>query len=85
MNDEVARAMAIGRENDELIALGKAWCTHIRTDRSGLGVGMVEEMTGLPITGGRFTCDYAEHPGGLAGTRAPRAAGRDVPGEVRLG
>lgn len=74
MSDEVARAMAIGRENEELIALGKAWCTHIRTDRSGLGVGMVEEMTGLPITGGRFTCDYATHPGGLAGMQLAASA-----------
>jgi hypothetical protein len=74
MSDEVARAMAIGRENEELIALGKAWCTHIRTDRSGLGVGMVEEMTGLPITGGRFTCDYALHPGGLAGMQLAASA-----------
>lgn len=67
MSEEVARAMGIGRENEELIALGRAWCTHIRTDRSGLGVGLVEQMTGLPITGGRFTCDYAKHPGGLSG------------------
>jgi len=74
MSDEVARAMSIGRENEELIALGKAWCTHIRTDRSGLGVGMVEEMTGLPITGGRFTCDYAEHPGGFAGMQLAASA-----------
>lgn len=74
MSDEVERAMAIGRENEELFALGKAWCTHIRTDRSGLGIGMVEEMTGLPITGGRFTCDYAEHPGGLAGMQLAASA-----------
>lgn len=74
MNDEVARAMAIGRENEEIIALGKAWCTHIRTDRSGMGVGMVEEMTGLPITGGGFTCDYAQHPGGLAGMQLAASA-----------
>lgn len=74
MSDEVARAMAIGRENEELIALGKAWCTHIRTDRSGLGVGMVEQMTGLPITGGRFTCDYAQRPGGLAGMQLAASA-----------
>ena len=45
-----------------MVSLGKAWCTHIRTDRSGWGVGMVEEMTGLPITGGRFTCDFARQP-----------------------
>ena len=53
MDDQIEDAMAIGRENERLISLGKAWCTHIRTDRSELGVGLVEEMTGLPITGGR--------------------------------
>jgi hypothetical protein len=74
MSDQVEQAMAIGRENQEFIALGKAWCTHIRTDRTGLGVGMVEEMTGLPITGGRFTCDYAEHPGGLTGMQLGASA-----------
>ncbi len=61
--------MEIGRQNAELISLGKAWCTHLRTDQTGMGVGLVEEMTGLPITGGRFTCDYATDPSGFAGMR----------------
>lgn len=74
MNDEVARAISIGEENQEFIALGKAWCTHIRTDRSGLGVGMVEEMIGLPITGGRFTCDFARKPGGFTGMQLSASA-----------
>ncbi len=74
MSDDIERAMAIGRENEELIAVGKAWCRHIRTDRSGFGVGMVEEMTGLPITGGRFACEYADHPGGLAGMQLAASA-----------
>lgn len=69
MDDQIEDAMAIGRENERLISLGKAWCTHIRTDRSELGVGLVEEMTGLPITGGRFTCDFARRPGGITGMR----------------
>jgi hypothetical protein len=30
MDDEIERAMAIGRENEHFISLGKAWCTHIR-------------------------------------------------------
>lgn len=72
--DEIQRAMAIGQENEELISLGRAWCTHIRTDRTGLGVGMVEEMTGLPITGGRFTCDYARNPSGLTGMQLAASA-----------
>ena len=62
MDDQVEQAAEIGRENAELISLGKAWCTHIRTDRSDLGVGLVEQMTGLPITGGRFSCDFARQP-----------------------
>lgn len=60
--DETERAMAIGHENQEMIVLGKSWCTNIRTDRTHMGVGMLEEMTGLPITGGRFDCDFARHP-----------------------
>ena len=46
MDDQIEQAMAIGRQNENFIALGKAWCTHIRTDCSGFGVGMVKEMTG---------------------------------------
>lgn len=61
MMDEFNEALSIGRENEEMISLGKAWCTHIRTDRTGMGVGMVEQMTGLPISGGRFTCDFARN------------------------
>ena len=67
MNDQVEQAVEVGRRNAELISLGKAWCTHLRADRGPLGVGMVEEMTGLPVTGGRLTCDFARRPVGLAG------------------
>lgn len=69
MGDQIEDAIQIGLENQELIALGKSWCSHIRTDRAHLGVGMVEQATGLPIGGGRFTCDYARNPVGLAGMR----------------
>jgi hypothetical protein len=62
VRDEFERAMEMGRRNAELISLGKAWCTHIRNDRGPLGVGMLEQQTRLPVTGGRFTCDYAKHP-----------------------
>ena len=67
MDDQVAHAVEIGRENADLISLGKAWCTHIRTDRGDWGVGLVEEMTGLPITGGRFSCDFARQPTEFSG------------------
>ena len=59
MDEEIEHAMSIGQENRDFIGLGKAWCTHIRTDRDVFGVGLLEEGTGLPISGGRFTCDYA--------------------------
>lgn len=61
--DEIEAAMSRGRENQEFIALGQAWCAHIRIDRSGVGVGVVEEATGLPISGGRFACDFAANRG----------------------
>lgn len=67
MSDEIERVLPGGRENQKFIELGKAWCTHIRTDRSMLGIGLVEQMTGLPITGGKFTCDFARNPGNLVG------------------
>ena len=71
---EMDHAMAIGRDNEEMIGLGKAWCTNIRTDRTGMGVGMLEEMTGLPISGGRFTCDYARQPGGFSAMQLATSA-----------
>lgn len=63
--NEIEEAMSIGRENQEFIALGQAWCAHLRIDRSGVGVGLVEEATGLPISGGRFACDFAASRGGF--------------------
>ena len=74
MDDQVEEAVEIGRANAHLISLGKAWCTHIRADRSGWGVGMIEEITGLPVTGGRFTCNFARRPVGFAGMRLEATA-----------
>ncbi|MDE0138832.1 MAG: hypothetical protein OXM57_05910 [bacterium] len=61
MTDMVEEALELGRKNKEMMELGKAWCTHIRAHRVG-GVGLVEQMSGLPVTGGGFTCDYATKP-----------------------
>lgn len=73
MKDEIAIPISLGRKNQEMIALGKAWCTHIRTDREG-GIGLVEQMTGLPITGGGFTCDYAQQPADPLGMKLAETA-----------
>src|SRR6266567_4221520 len=54
--------MAIGRRNQEILELARAWCKHARRDRGLMGVGIPEQMTGLPISGGSLACDYARAP-----------------------
>jgi hypothetical protein len=61
-SDPAAEAEAIGRRNSEIIDLALRWCRHISLDRSHSGVGMVEQATGLPVSGGAFRCDYAAGP-----------------------
>lgn len=67
MDKQFEQAVEIGQQNANIISLGKAWCTHLRADRTGWGVGMIEEATGLPVTGGRLTCDFARRPSGVSG------------------
>ena len=46
MKDEMDNTISLGRENQEMIALGKAWCAHIRTDREGgIGLGRVNTIS----------------------------------------
>src|SRR5919201_4715396 len=59
-SDDIADVLAIGRRNQEIIRLAKAWCRNVRRDRGPLGVGIPEQMTGLPVSGGSLACDYAE-------------------------
>ncbi len=74
MQDQFQSAIEIGERNAEMLSLAKAWCTHARADRSMMGVGLVEEMTGLPISGGRLTCDYAHDPPLFSGMELGRSA-----------
>jgi hypothetical protein len=53
----------IGRKNAETIQLAQAWCGRIRRDRGHMGVGIVEQQTGLPVSGGTFRCDFARNSG----------------------
>jgi len=55
-------AIESGVNNAEVLRLAKAWCQHARLDRRHLGTGMIEVQTGLPVSGGRLTCDYARKP-----------------------
>ena len=74
MDGQLEQAVKIGRENARLVELGEAWCAHIRRDRGLWGVGMVEEMTGLPVSGGRFACDFAREPTGFSGMQLAESA-----------
>jgi hypothetical protein len=58
-SDPAAHAEAIGRRNAEILELAARWCRHITLDRSHTGTGVVEQSTGLPVSGGEFRCDYA--------------------------
>ena len=69
IEEELQDTLDLGRENQEFISLGKAWCTNIRVDRGDWGVGMVEQATGLPVAGGSFACDFARNPGGMSSMR----------------
>jgi hypothetical protein len=60
MEDRIADAIAIGHRNKEIIDLAFAWCQNIKLDRSQMGIGLVEQQTGLPISGGTFICDFAK-------------------------
>jgi hypothetical protein len=60
--DLLRDAEKIGRRNAEIIELAQAWCRHVRCDRGRMGVGIVEQQTGLPVTGGTFRCDFARNP-----------------------
>ena len=62
MSDRQEELVELGRENARIIGLAKSWCANIRSDRGMMGVGLVEQMTGLPIGGGTFRCDHARFP-----------------------
>ena len=69
MTDAYEDALSIGLENEEMINLGKAWCTNIRIGATPFGVGLIQQMSGLPISGGKFTCDFSRKPVGYAAMR----------------
>ena len=61
-DDEYKTAITIGVENLELLRLAAGWCEHAGATKGPLGTGMVEELTGLPISGGSLRCDFASAP-----------------------
>lgn len=66
-------ALDIGLENVEILRLANAWCKHA-TMSGGMGVGLLEQATGLPINGGSLRCDYAKAPPQLIGMQLAHSA-----------
>ncbi|HEY5067092.1 MAG TPA: hypothetical protein VIJ04_19995 [Xanthobacteraceae bacterium] len=64
MRDRFQEAVAIGEKNQRTLELLHNWCGHVRVRKHG-GVGMVEQMTGLPIGHHFLECQHAP-PGGMA-------------------
>jgi hypothetical protein len=63
--DQIQRAIEIGKKNQRVIELVRNWCAHVSIKLGG-GTGLVEQQTGLPI-GVRFLeCPHAP-AGGMAG------------------
>ena len=60
--DEIEEAIQAGYQNQKILQLAAAWCKNIDYTRGPLGVGMIEEMSGLPISGGSLRCDFAKAP-----------------------
>lgn len=63
-DDEIEAYVAAGKRNAEVMVLMRNWCAYARARRTG-GVGMIEQMTGLPISHFSMECDHAP-AGGMA-------------------
>lgn len=59
---EMQRAIAIGEANKRVLELAQNWCAHLRVELRG-GVGLVEQMTGLPIGMRAIVCSHARAAG----------------------
>lgn len=53
-------AYRLGEANAEVVRLARNWCSHLEVERARLsGVGIPEQLTGLPISPREFRCEYA--------------------------
>jgi RNA polymerase sigma-70 factor (ECF subfamily) len=61
------QALEQGRKNEETIVLIKKHCAHARVEYSQhMGHSMLEDMTGLPISGREMRCEYGRQPTSVA-------------------
>lgn len=58
----IQEAIAIGKRNAEIITLIQNWCAHARIVQQG-GVGLVEQMYGLPVGMRSISCIHARASG----------------------
>jgi len=65
MDDQINRAIRIGKDNAVIIQLYQNFCASLQVERFG-GTGMVEIETGLPIGSRSLKCQHAS-AGGMAG------------------
>ena len=65
LDSEIQRTTELGRANQVVLRLAQNWCSHLRVERMS-GVGLLEEMTGLPIGARSIRCPHAK-AGGWAG------------------
>ena len=61
-DNRINDAIAAGERNAEAMKLMHNWCAHARAKRMG-GVGMIEQMTGLPISHFSMECDHTPTDG----------------------
>jgi hypothetical protein len=59
---ELERYQALGERNQRALELAQNWCARLEIDVDG-GVGLIEEMSGLPIASRVFRCPYARDTG----------------------
>jgi len=63
LQKELGEVSRRGEANAEVIRLARNWCRHLEVDRSRFsGVGIPEQMTGLPIAPREFKCPHAKRP-----------------------
>ncbi|MGA3057390.1 MAG: hypothetical protein ABSE70_05035 [Candidatus Limnocylindrales bacterium] len=74
--EEWDRTVQIGLDNLAILKLAGAWCEHVGSTTEGhLGVGMIQRVTGLPVSGGSLRCEYARGPTSFGMRLADSAVG----------
>lgn len=57
-----AETIQVGLDNLAVLQLAADWCQNIGVTKGPMGTGLMEQLTGLPISGGSLRCDFAKAP-----------------------